>query len=263
MTKVKPAFTINPKPNHTGYQALGSVKGKFTYFEDQSGANKGKGILKTKYGDFPAYVHIKCRKLIDVLYSRSHYFLVWFRNAAPTASTKIQFTIVGCGSEGVDNKFLITGVLVGGNPEAKEYQFAIARNFNSSRPVKRILKYTTRNFRVRVSVKDDLWELYKHKLVALTCELEDGALQVVDHQLISEELPDKNILKSFRKKFKNNKNKKVIKVKPGQEKPLIKKKITVGVIEENKKPDVKVKPDPVVTPIVEPVKKKVLELPKK
>jgi hypothetical protein len=266
MAKIKPAFTIEPRPNHEGYQALGSIKGKFTYLDDQEGANKGRGILKTKYGDFPAFVHIKCRATIDQLYSRSHYFLVWFRNRLPTGDNgaTVQFTIVSCGVEGVDNKFLITGALIGGNPETKSYQFILSRNFKSNTPTKRKVQFSTRNFRVRVEATDDLWELYRHKLAALVCKLVDGKLQVISHQLISDELPDMNILKSLRKKLKN-KNSKVIKVDPSNVKPLVKKKITVGVISHSvgtvKTAMAEIKP--VGLRAIAPLKKKVLELPRK
>lgn len=264
-TKIKPAFKIEPKPNHTGYQAIGSIKGNFAYLEDQTGANEGRGILKTKHGDFPAFVHVKCRAVVNKLYSKAHYFLVWFRNRLLTEdnTAPLQFTIVGCGGEGVDNSFLITGALIGGNKEAKEYQFILARNYNSKVPTKHKINFATRKFKVKVSAEDDLWGLYKRKLAALVCKIENGKLQVISHQLISEQLPDPSILKSLRKKLKK-KNKKVIKVDPATTKPLIKKKITVGVISDpvGTTKDVV----PVTTPklqIVEPPKKKILELPKK
>ena len=265
-TKIKPAFKIEPIPNHTGYQALGAIKGRFTYLVDQS-ANPGKGILKTKYGEFPAFVHNKCRSIIDKLYSKPHYFLVWFRNRLATEdnSATVQFTIIGCGTEGTDNTFLITGALIGGNKELKSYQFILQRNFNSKIPTKRKVKFSTRNFRVTVSSKDDLWELYRHKLAALICRLDDGKLQVVHHQLISEEVPDKNILKSLKKKLKNRKkNSKIIKINPTGSKPLVTKKITVGMVETAEAAK-KVLPaiKPVGLPTLEPPKKKVLELPKK
>lgn len=265
-TKIKPTHVIHPKPNYTGYQAVGCVKGKFTYLDDQTGANAGRGILKTKYGDFPSFVHIKCRAVVDKLYSKAHHFLVWFRNRLPTEdnSATVQFTIVGCGSEGTDNTFLVTGALIGGSPENKSYQFVLARNKNSKIPTKHKVKFSTRNFRVRVSADDDLWELYRHKLAALVCKLVDGKLVVVSHQLISDEVPDKSILKSLKKKLKK-KNDKVITVVPSGNKPLVKKKITVGVISDPVGTTKKVLPaiKPVRLPTTEPLKKKVLELPKR
>ena len=265
-TKIKPTHVIHPKPNHTGYQAVGCVKGKFSYLDDQTGANKGRGVLKTKYGDFPAFVHIKCRAVVDKLYSKAHYFLVWFRNRLATEdnSSTVQFTIVGCGTEGTDNTFLVTGALIGGNKEAKSYQFVLARNNNSKTPTKHKVKFSTRNFRVRVSADDDLWELYRHKLAALVCKLVDGKLVVVSHQLISEEVPDKSILKSLKQKVKK-KNSKVITVAPSGNKLLVKKKITVGVISDPVGTAKKILPTikPVGLPTTEPPKKKVLELPRK
>lgn len=266
-TKIKPTFKIEPKPNHTGYQAVGCVKGKFAYSDDQTGVNAGRGVLKTKHGDFPAFVHIKCRTIIHKLYSKAHYFLVWFRNRLATEdnSTAIQFTIVGCGSEGTDNTFLVTGALIGGNKETKSYQFILARNNKSKVPTKHKVKFSTRNFRVRVSADDDLWELYRHKLAALVCKLDDGKLVVVSHQLISEEVPDKSILKSLKQKIKKKKNNKVITVAPTGNKPLVKKKIAVGVISDPVGTTKKVIPaiKPVGLPTTEPPKKKVLELPRK
>ncbi|MFM6152751.1 MAG: hypothetical protein ACKO2Z_36960 [Sphaerospermopsis kisseleviana] len=255
-TKIKPAFKIEPKPNFTGYQAVGSIKGKFSYLEDQTGANEGRGILKTKYGDFPAFVHVKCRVVVNLLYSKAHYFLVWFRNRLITEdnTAPLQFTIVGCGGEGVDNSFLITGALIGGNKEAKEYQFILARNYKSKVPTKHKTNFATHNFKVKVSAKDDLWGLYKRKLAALVCKIEDGKLQVISHQLVSEELPDPSILKSLRKKLKK-KSKKAIKNDPTT-KPLIKKKIIVGVIDDP------VKTAKSVVPITTP-NLQIVELPKK
>jgi hypothetical protein len=267
-TKIKPSFKIEPIPNHAGFQALGTVKGKFTYLEDQTGINKGRGVLKTKYGVFPAFVHIKCRQVVKNLYSKSHYFLVWFRNRLATEdnTATVQFTIVGCGLEGVDNCFLVTGALVGGKKEEKVYQFILKRNFNSPIPTKHKVNFATRSFKVKVSATDDLWELYKHKLAALVCKLEDGQLQVVSHQLISEEVPDKSLLKSLKKKIKKKKNKKVITVEPTGDKPLVKKKITVGIVTSDPVGTAKkVLPSVKLTelPTTEPPKKKVLELPKK
>ena len=266
-TKIKPSFKIEPIPNHAGFQALGTVKGKFTYLEDQTGINKGRGVLKTKYGVFPAFVHIKCRQVVKNLYSKSHYFLVWFRNRLATEdnTATVQFTIVGCGLEGVDNCFLVTGALVGGKKEEKVYQFILKRNFNSPVPTKHKVNFATRSFKVKVSATDDLWELYKHKLAALVCKLENGQLQVVSHQLVSEEVPDKSILKSLKKKIKKKKNKKVITVEPTGDKPLVKKKITVGVVTSDPVGTAKkVLPSKITElPTTEPPKKKVLELPKK
>lgn len=255
--KIKPTFKIEPKPNHTGYQALGTIKGKFTFLENQTGADTGRGILKTKHGDFPAFVHIKCRNVVRKLYSKSHYFLVWFKNKLITESSPapIQLTIVGCGLEGIDNTFLVTGALVGGNKETNCYQFVISRNFNSIVPTKRKVCFATRNFKVRVTSSDNLWELYRHKLAALVCQFEDGNLKVISHKLVSDELPDDSILKTFKKKLKAKKKGNRTKA----DKPLVRKKITVGVI-GSEKPK-KVLPD--VTPTTEPPKRKILELPKK
>lgn len=265
MSDTKPAFKIEPRPNHTGYQALGAVKGDFDYLEDQTGANAGRGILKTEYGNFPAFVHIKCRSTIKRLSSDSQYFLVWFRNRLVTEDNNatIQFTVVGCGNEGVDNTFLITGALIGGN-KVSEYQFIISRNNKSKTPTKHKVKFSTRNFKVRVSSEEDIWELYRHKLAALVCKLVDGKLQVVSHQLISEELPDASILKSLRKKLKK-KNNKIITVDVTTTKALVKKKITVGVIGNSSAVAQKALGAiaPVKLELVEPVKKKVLELPRK
>jgi hypothetical protein len=90
-------------------------------------------------------------------------------------------------------------------------------------------------------------------------------LQVVSHQLISEEVPDKSLLKSLKKKIKKKKNKKVITVEPTGDKPLVKKKITVGVVTSDPVETIKkVLPSKITElPTTEPPKKKVLELPRK
>lgn len=280
-TAIKPGYFIEAKPNHTGFQALGTVKGKFDFNFDQTGNNRGRGILKTKYGDFTTYIHPKCREVAKRLYpGKQFYFLVWFRNTKIEDKIELALTVVGIGSKGKDNEFLVTGALHSWNLEENFYRIVLSRNFFSLSPNKRTLNFNTKKFRINVYfdskvITEEITKLYKHKLIALKCKLGKGKLEIVEHQLISDELPDPRLIKV--KKFKKKKRRKFKKEENSETKPLIRKKIKVGVIgtENDKAVDNKqenegtqqtkkeiVEPEQIKKKVLE-IKRKVLELSKK